>query len=132
MSILRILLVSVFVFLFASTLFTQISFAQTSLYKYPTASQSQTDGIVAPPEFRARVAPLPPGVLAKMADVYSPRRIDLALASNDADCLVIRTYQVKRDNPNSDLTRAVGYTECQPAAQYQMKIAVESREIAPR
>jgi hypothetical protein len=129
MSIPRLLLLSALVLGCASSLV-----AQTSLYKYPTASsaQLQLDGLVTPPEFRAHVVPLPPGVLEKMGDIRISRRSEVPLAANDNDCLVMRTYQVKRDRPNSDATRAVGYTECQPAARYQVKVAVESREfVAP-
>lgn len=108
--------------------------AQTSLYKYPTAAsaQSQVAGLIAPPEFRAHVVPLPPGVLEKTGDIRTSRRSESPLASNDNDCFVMRSYQMKRDNPHSDATRAVGYTECQPAARYQVKVAVESREIGGR
>lgn len=108
--------------------------AQTSLYKYPTAAsaQSQVAGLIAPPEFRAHVVPLPPGVLEKTGDIRTSRRSEVPLVANDNECLVLRSYQVKRDNPYSDATRAVGYTECQPAARYQVKVAVESREIGGR
>src|SRR5262249_19988524 len=43
-------------------------------------------------------------------------------------CLAIRSYRVVRDDPQSDATRAAGYSTCQPAAQYQLKTAVESTE----
>jgi hypothetical protein len=104
--------------------------AQTSLYKYPTSSsaQPQLAGLVTPPEFRAHADPLPPGSFEKMGDLRTTLRSEIPLAS-DKNCFVMRSYQVKRDNPHSDVTRAVGYTECQPATRYQVRVAVESREI---
>jgi hypothetical protein len=103
--------------------------AQTSLYKYPTAAsaQSQLDGLVAPLEFGAHVVPLSPDEMAKTGGIRTQRRSEFPMASNNKDCFVLRSYQVKRDNPNSDATTPVGYTDCQPAARYQMKVAVESR-----
>ncbi len=101
--------------------------AQTSLYKYPTSSTAQTqlDGLITPPEFRAHVVPPPPGVLQKMGDLRTTLRTETPLES-DNNCFVMRSYQVKRDDPHSDVTRAVGYTDCQRASRYQMKVAVES------
>ena len=107
--------------------------AQTSLYKYPTSSsaQSQLADLVPPPEFRSHGVALPPGGSEKMGDLRKTLRSEIPLAS-DKSCFVMRSYQVKRDNPHSDVTRAVGYTECQPATRYQVKVAVESREIVGR
>ncbi|MGD0567831.1 MAG: hypothetical protein ABSA78_05455 [Candidatus Sulfotelmatobacter sp.] len=56
----------------------------------------------------------------------------LALEQNNATCYSIRLYRVKRDDPQSDTTRAAGYSTCQPAARFQVKTAVDSVEIAPR
>lgn len=56
----------------------------------------------------------------------------LALNQNDATCYSIRLYRVKRDDPESDTTRAAGYSTCQPSARFQVKTAVETVEIAPR
>jgi hypothetical protein len=104
--------------------------AQSALYKYPTSSsvKSQLAGLVTPPDFRAHADPLPPGSFEKMGDLRTTLRSEIPLAS-DKNCFVMRSYQVKRDNPHSDVTRAVGYTECQPATRYQVRVAVESREI---
>jgi len=56
----------------------------------------------------------------------------LALEQNNVTCYSIRLYRVKRDDPQSDTTRAAGYSTCQPAARFQVKTAVDSVEIAPR
>jgi hypothetical protein len=47
-------------------------------------------------------------------------------------CLSIRSYRVTRDDPESDTTRLVGYSTCQPAAKFQVKEANERQEIVPR
>jgi hypothetical protein len=56
----------------------------------------------------------------------------LAQEQNSATCYSIRLYRVKRDDPESDTTRAAGYSICQPSARFQVKTAVDSIEIAPR
>jgi hypothetical protein len=96
------------------------------------ASQLRVDGLTAPPEFRVHVLVLAPNVRARIRDIQPQLSLDSTLAQNDTDCLTIRTYRVTRDDPKSDTTRLAGYSECQPAARFQMKTAVDSREIAPR
>ena len=44
---------------------------------------------------------------------------------SDTFCLSIRSYRVVRDDPQSDTTRPAGYSTCQPASQYRVKIAVD-------
>ena len=116
--------------------------AQSSLEPDETlaASQPKLDGLIAPPEFRAHVLALAPSVRTRIRDIqpeltFDPTldsNLDSTLARDDRDCLTLRTYRVTRDDPESDSTRLAGYSECQPAARFQMKTAVESREIAPR
>jgi hypothetical protein len=55
-----------------------------------------------------------------------------APSQNDVTCLSIRSYRVTRDDPESDTTRLVGYSTCQPAAKFQVKEANERQEIVPR
>jgi len=43
-------------------------------------------------------------------------------------CYCIRGYRVARDDPESDSTRPVGYSTCQPAARFQVKDAGDLRE----
>jgi hypothetical protein len=54
------------------------------------------------------------------------------LAQDNATCLSIRSYRVTRDDPESDTTRLVGYSTCQPATKFQVKEAGEWQEIVPR
>lgn len=98
--------------------------AQTSLYETPSSS-SQLDGLVAPPEFSTHAAPVPPNVRAQLREIQPLFPYDITTAGNDRYCLAIRAYRVKRDHPRSDVTRFAGYTECQPAARFQVKTAVD-------
>jgi hypothetical protein len=56
----------------------------------------------------------------------------LTLQQNEKTCYTIRTYRVARESPDSDSTRPAGYSTCQPATRFQLKEAVDSREIVPR
>ena len=56
----------------------------------------------------------------------------LTLGQNEKTCLTLRTYRVARVSPDSDTTEFAGYSTCQPAARFQLKTAVDSREINPR
>jgi len=110
--------------------------AQSSPDKIPAFSHPQLDGLVAPPEFRAHDLPLPPlspNLRTRIHGIQPQARIlpfDSTLAQNDNDkvCYSIRSYRVTRDDPGSDWTRLAGYSECQPAARFQVKAAVDSRE----
>jgi hypothetical protein len=54
------------------------------------------------------------------------------LNQDDATCYSIRSYRVKRDDPESDSTRLVGYSTCQPSNRFQVKAADERQRIVPR
>jgi hypothetical protein len=54
------------------------------------------------------------------------------LSQDDVTCLSIRSYRVTRDDPESDTTRLVGYSTCQPATKFQVKEAGERQHIVPR
>lgn len=127
MHIPRLLLLALWILLSVSSVA-----AQSSIDKSPVSSQPQLDGLVAPPEFRTHVLPLAPNVRAKIRSIQPQASLDATLAENNEDCLFMRTYRVVRDHPGSDTTRPAGYSECQPAARFQMKSAVESREIVVR
>jgi len=109
--------------------------AQSSPDKSP-ASQSQLDGLVAPPEFRANVPA--PGHIAREGIRPTPARglthlrFSLKSEQDDTTCFYIRSYRVTRDDPKSDATRPTGYSTCQPATRFQTKSAVEIREFVPR
>jgi hypothetical protein len=56
----------------------------------------------------------------------------LTLQQDENTCYTIRTYRVARESPDSDSTRPAGYSTCQRATRFQLKEAVDSREIVPR
>jgi hypothetical protein len=53
----------------------------------------------------------------------------LTLQQDEKTCYTIRTYRVARESPDSDSTRPAGYSTCQRATRFQLKEAVDSREI---
>jgi hypothetical protein len=111
--------------------------AQSSPDKTPAFSHSQRDELVAP-EFRARsVQPVQPtpNWRIRIRDTDPQQRVlpsDSTLTQNDTVCYSIRSYRVTRDDRESDATRLAGYSECQPAARFQVKTAVDSRMLVPR
>jgi hypothetical protein len=56
----------------------------------------------------------------------------LTLQQDEKTCYTLRAYRVARESPDSDSTRPAGYSTCQRATRFQLKEAVDSREIAPR
>jgi hypothetical protein len=130
MNIPRLLLVSLLILV----CFAPIA-AQSLPDKIPASSQPQLDGLVAPPEFRANVPPVPQiaqdRIRATPMQQVTRFRFSLKPEQNDATCFYIRSYRVTRDDPASDSTRLAGYSECQPAARYRAKNAL-FLEIAPR
>jgi len=44
-----------------------------------------------------------------------------------ATCFKLRTYVVRRDGPKSDVVHPAGYTTCQPAPRFEVKVT-EQRE----
>jgi len=56
----------------------------------------------------------------------------LTLQQDEKTCYTIRSYRVARESPDSDSTRPAGYSTCQRATRFQLKEAVDSREIVPR
>jgi hypothetical protein len=52
----------------------------------------------------------------------------LSLHDNNASCVYMRTYRVKREARDSDVTRPAGYTTCVPVARFIVKRAVEPRQ----
>jgi len=53
----------------------------------------------------------------------------LTLPRDDKTCYTIRAYRVARASPDSDSTRPAGYSTCQPTTRFQLKEAVDSREV---
>ena len=108
--------------------------AQSSPDRSPALSQPQLDGLVAPPEFRAHVPALPTLPTRAWGRIHGiqPQLSLDSLLLDDSVCYSIRSYRVTRDDPQSDSTSPAGYSECQPAAQFQVKAAIDSREVVPR
>ena len=48
---------------------------------------------------------------------------------NQNVCYTLRSYRVMRDDPQSDTTRAAGYSTCQPSTQYRVKTAVDKARL---
>jgi hypothetical protein len=116
--------------------------AQSSPDKNPVSSRPLLDALITPPEFRVNIPTLEFDV--QVADrqheaIPTPqvpklefRTQDPTLAQDDTVCFYMRSYRVIRDDPKSDSTRFAGYSECQPAARFQVKSAVDLREVDPR
>jgi hypothetical protein len=60
------------------------------------------------------------------------RILTLEEDGNEPICYTLRTYRVARESPDSDSTKPAGYSTCQRASRFQLKTAVDLREIAPR
>ena len=56
----------------------------------------------------------------------------LALQQDEKTCYTIRAYRVARESPDSDSTTPVGYSTCQSTTRFQLKEAVDSREVPDR
>ena len=54
---------------------------------------------------------------------------DNAQEDSASTCYSIRSYRMKRDDPQTDVTRPDGYSTCQPASRFGVKSAVDSREL---
>jgi hypothetical protein len=121
----RLLLVAFMVWLLVAPL------AAQSASDKIVPSQPQLDGLVAPPEFRAHVLPLPAlpplaaDVRVRLRGIQPEASYEDALAEDNSVCYSIRSYRVTRDDPASDSTRLAGYSECQTAARFQVKAAVD-------
>jgi hypothetical protein len=46
----------------------------------------------------------------------------------DNVCYTMRSYIVARENRDSDSTKLVGYSTCQPSSKYELRITVEDPE----
>jgi hypothetical protein len=55
----------------------------------------------------------------------SPRKVEIVDAQGEVTCLSMRTYRVKRDRPQSDVTVPAGYSTCTPSKRFEVKSAVE-------
>jgi hypothetical protein len=115
--------------------------AQSSPNTTPTLPQNRLDGIVPPFEFGRNVpAPFSNGQAGMLGNqIQGPFHLNhglprnfVTLAPNNAVCYSIRSYGFTRDNPESDMTRLSSYSTCQPSTQFEVKLVVDPRLIAPR
>lgn len=116
--------------------------AQSLPNKNLVSSRPLRDGLITPPEFRMNVPTLkfqgqpsderPEAIPKPQAPQLEFYPQTSALEQGDAVCLSLRTYRVVRDDPKSDSTRPAGYSECQPAARYQIKTTVDTQELVLR
>jgi|HubBroStandDraft_4_1064222.scaffolds.fasta_scaffold168635_2 hypothetical protein len=109
----------------------------------PLGAQSPEKGATPPPADGLnlpRTTPVAPGTgedtsTARTASKLLQSKLlqrALALEQDNATCYSIRLYRVKRDDPESDTTRAASYSTCQPSARFQVKTAVDSVDLGPR
>ena len=129
--------------------------AQSSPNKSPFSSWSpQKNGLIPPQEFRLHIPALsqnaqanplkppplrwdafnlvpetPPAIQSVNPTRFFPPKFgsrSVTLAQNAPPCYSIRTYRFTREDPKSDSTRFVGYSTCQPAAEFRRKDAVDA------
>jgi hypothetical protein len=105
------------------------------------SAQPQPVGPMALPEFLEQIADPPQNAPGGIPINPSQQQFHLDQSQSlappepehgDASCFSMRTYRVKRDQPQSDATRFAGYSECQPAHRYQTQDAGIFLEIVPR
>jgi hypothetical protein len=51
----------------------------------------------------------------------------LSLDDRESSCVCMRTYRMKREARDSDVTHPAGYTTCVPVARFLVKRAMESK-----
>jgi hypothetical protein len=141
MCIPRLLLLSLLLSVCVAPVVAQSSPDNRSSDKNASSSQSQLDGLTAPPEFRSHAPTLSQRALDGISGNPSSSRVHsdqfkvfplVKPGQTDTSCLYMRTYRVTRDDSQSDTTRLAGYSTCQLAGRYQTKNAVEVLEIVPR
>src|SRR6266850_8223103 len=66
------------------------------------------------------------GIILSPDDADSDR-VTLPFGDAEPTCVYMRTYRVKRDAGDSDVTRPAGYTTCVPVARFIVKRAVEPK-----
>ena len=109
-------------------------FGLTSLGAAPASEQSQsTAGSVVLPvksDVRNRAAEANP--IGKFPTNGRLHNFDLRNLGSihieedrDSVCYTMRSYIVARENRDSDSTKLVGYSTCQPSSKYELRISVE-------
>jgi hypothetical protein len=130
----------VFRILFLLLLISVSMSAQSSPDMSPISPQFELRVLAVPPEFRAKSLSTPsqngqnqigtvPLVWLVEPSPSSPQKQveeEPFPPEQTSTCFYIRTYRMKREDPQSDITTPAGYSECQPSAGLQLKDAVDS------
>jgi hypothetical protein len=118
-----------------SSILLAILFGLASLGAAPPAGQPQPTPSPAAPSVKS-------GLLSGAAEAMSIgkshpanerqhnfdlRNLGSVLGENDGDkvCYTMRSYIVSRESRDSDSTKLVGYSTCQPSSKYELRITVE-------
>ena len=56
-----------------------------------------------------------------------PKQTPVLSPDLQSTCFTLRTYVVRRDGPELDSVHPVGYTSCQPAPRFEVKITTEQK-----
>jgi hypothetical protein len=116
-------------------------FGLTSLVAAPATDQSQPTTTPAAPSVKSgllngAVAAMPIGKFrpankrghdVSRVGIFDRRNLGSIHIEEDRDnvCYTMRSYVVARDNRDSDSTNLVGYSTCQPASKYELRVTVE-------
>ena len=125
--------------LFLLLLISVLMSAQSSPDKSSISPQFEIRALTAPPSFRRNSVSAPSqngqnqmaaAPLERLLEP-SPSQQDRSLAEPfrpeaTSVCFYIRTYRVKRDDPQSDITTPAGYSECQSNTRLELQDAVVS------
>jgi hypothetical protein len=112
--------------------------AQSAPDNSSLSPQFEMGVLAAPPEFRAKSVstPLRNGqdqigtvplerLLAPSPSQPDQSQVEPFPPEATSTCFYIRTYRVKRDEAESDITTPAGYSECQPATVLKFKTVVD-------
>jgi len=111
--------------------------AQSSPDKSSLSPQFEIRALTAPPAFRRNSVSAPAHngqnqiATTPLERLLAPSQQDRSLVEPfrpeaTSVCFYIRTYRVKRDDPQSDITTPAGYSECQPDTRLELQDAVDS------
>jgi hypothetical protein len=71
--------------------------------------------------------PLGPSIEWHRSDLHNLGSIHIE-DDRDKVCYTMRSYVVEREDRDSDSTKLVGYSTCQPSSRYELRITVEDPE----
>jgi hypothetical protein len=110
-------------------------FGLTSLGATPASERSQAtlDSVVLPVNSNVRNSAAEANPIGKFHPAngrlhnFDLRKLRSIHIEDDHDnvCYTMRSYIVAREDRDSDSTKLVGYSTCQPSSQYELRITVE-------